>query len=478
MGLCKCWIDYKIIVFDQYTKVKKEREERMNLIGLDIGTTSICGVLYSKDKRTSLKVSTRNNEFISSDPGEYQQSPYEILSKIESILNELIDFSSDNISGISLSSQMHGILYVDEDGKAVSPFFTWQNQRGLKIVDDKKLETVLTQMLEYPVYSGYGIVTHYSLFMDNCIPSSSKYFCNIGDYVCMKLADNKIPVTDVTIANSMGICNLKTGKIAESLKVLGEDCLKYLPEISSSPRILGNYRGIPVIQPIGDNQASFLGSVKDKEKSLLLNYGTAGQISFYTRVYEKFSGFETRPLGNDEGYIHAAFSLCGGNSYKILSRFFSSIVDLVTDEHDFNVMKVMDNMDLDFSTNEIQCMPYFLGKRGEETQNAYFNNISEANFTPENIVKSLVQGMVDELYENYSNLPADMKDKIQILVGSGNGIRKNGHLIKAVELTYKKPLQLFNLSEESCLGAIIHAGKSLGLYKNYSEGSFDIVSYE
>ena len=451
----------------------------MNLIGLDIGTTSICGVLYSTDRRKTLKVATQNNEFISSSIGEYQQNPNQILAKIKSILDELIDFSKDNISGISLSSQMHGILYVDRDGEAVTPFFTWQNQRGLKKTGEDKLETILSKKLNHPVYSGYGIVTHYSLYLEDSIPLSAQYFCNIGDFVCMNLVGNKIPITDITIANSMGICEVKTGKVLDSLKVLKDDCLKYLPEITSSTKVLGTYKNIPVIQPIGDNQASFLGSVKEKDKSLLLNYGTAGQISFFTKQYEEYSGFETRPLGNDEGYIHAAFSLCGGNSYKILSRFFESVIySLTSDENNYNLIKKMDELDLDFSTQEINCMPYFLGKRGDESQNAYFNNITEANFTLENVVKALVQGMVNELYENYLNLPKEVKNKIQILVGAGNGIRKNKHLIKAVELTYKKPVKLFNLSEESCLGSIIHAGKALGIYKDYNEGSFDIVFYD
>jgi len=140
-------------------------------------------------------------------------------------------------------------------------------------------------------------------------------------------------------------------------------------------------------------------------------------------------------------------------------------------------MKKMDDMDLDLSIKDIECMPYFLGQRGVDSNNAYFTNITEANFTPQNIVKSLVQGMANELYFFYRNLPKDKKDSIKYIIGSGNGIRKNRHLQKAVEIIYKKPLHLFNLHEESCLGAIIHAGKGAGIYENYHDGSFDIVNY-
>jgi hypothetical protein len=66
----------------------------MNLIGLDIGTTSICGVLYSKGKKKSLKVTTRNNVFISSLSGEYQQSPEEIFAKVKVNYNLLRYYKS------------------------------------------------------------------------------------------------------------------------------------------------------------------------------------------------------------------------------------------------------------------------------------------------------------------------------------------------------------------------------------------------
>ncbi|MGD1821910.1 MAG: sedoheptulokinase [Pleomorphochaeta sp.] len=449
----------------------------MNLIGLDIGTTSISGVLYSTKKHEILKISFIDNEFLISGEGEYIQDPNLILDKIENIINELIDFSLDNIMAMSLSSQMHGILYVDDKGDAVSPLYTWQNQRGLKIIENEKLETYLSNILGYPVYTGYGITTHYSLLLENNISKYANKFCTIGDYVCMKLSNSTVPLTDITLAHSMGICDIKTGKRSKSLEKLGDACIKYIPEISTKIEKLGEYKTIAVIQAIGDNQASFLGSVKNKDNSILLNYGTSGQISFFDKDYKNYLGYEIRPLGINEGFINVAFSLCGGNSYKILSSFFEEVVLTFSGNDNINSMKVMDNMDLDFSKKEINCMPFFLGQRGKESSNAYFTNITEANFNSHNIVKSLVMGMAKELFTFYTNLPNSKIKKLKYLVGSGNGIRKNFHLQKAVESLYMKKLYLFELQEESCLGSIIHAGKGIGFYKDYKEGSKDIVKY-
>jgi len=448
----------------------------MSLIGLDIGTTTLCGLLYYRNDLYPSKVAVRPNTFIPGDTGEYLQDPEQIFRHIKSILDELINEALDKIEGISLSTQMHGILYVDRDGQSVSPYYTWQNQRGLTKTGDKSLEKYVSDKLGYSVYTGYGIVTHYSLDQDNLIPVNASSFCNIGDFVCMKLVEGRTPVTDVTIGNSMGICAVKTGRLVENVSSLSADCENFVPKLISTTTLLGNYKSIPVIQPIGDNQASFLGSVKDKGRSLLINYGTAGQISFHTESYNEFSGFETRPLGN-EGFIHAAFSLGGGNSYKLMARFFEETLKYFIPDSDIDCLGGMNNMELDFSKDDIDCMPLFLGKRGLESKTGYFRNITEENFTPPNMVKALVQGMVNEMYQYYKALPERMKNRIDILIGAGNGIRKNPHLVKAVELKYGKSLRFLAVREESCLGAVINAGKGVGLFTDYDTAAAEIVKY-
>ena len=54
----------------------------MNLIGLDIGTTTICGVLYSRNTSEILKVSNLNNVFITSLKGKYQGNQKAIFKKV------------------------------------------------------------------------------------------------------------------------------------------------------------------------------------------------------------------------------------------------------------------------------------------------------------------------------------------------------------------------------------------------------------
>ena len=63
-----------------------------------------------------------------------------------------------------------------------------------------------------------------------------------------------------------------------------------------SASIAGYFEKIPVYAAIGDNQASFLGSVRDKDHSIHITVGTSSQISIYTDRYMEIDSLDTRPL--------------------------------------------------------------------------------------------------------------------------------------------------------------------------------------
>ena len=94
-------------------------------VGIDIGTTTIC-VLAIDDGGNILSTKTVPNDvFLESKPYESIQNPERISEIVFSLLGELEDIQSIGITG-----QMHGVLYIDENGNAVSNLATWQDSRG------------------------------------------------------------------------------------------------------------------------------------------------------------------------------------------------------------------------------------------------------------------------------------------------------------------------------------------------------------
>ena len=103
----------------------------MKSIGIDIGTTSISLVLAGFPDGTLIQaVTLPNNTFLpSARPWERLQDPAAILAKVYPALEGLLSAWGD-VAAIGLTGQMHGILYLDRSGLAVSPLYTWQDGRG------------------------------------------------------------------------------------------------------------------------------------------------------------------------------------------------------------------------------------------------------------------------------------------------------------------------------------------------------------
>ena len=103
----------------------------MKSIGIDIGTTTICGIVLDGQTGRVLQSKTIPNKTSVSG-----SRPYERLQDPELIIGAVLklydSFTADyqDIVSLGLTGQMHGIVYTGEDGQAVSPLYTWLDERG------------------------------------------------------------------------------------------------------------------------------------------------------------------------------------------------------------------------------------------------------------------------------------------------------------------------------------------------------------
>lgn len=88
-------------------------------IGIDIGTTSICGIVCDDGGRL-LRKSTRDNDTAIDGTAAWakEQDASRIATLVEDLLDELVD---DDVASIGFSAQMHGIVYVGSRGELLSP---------------------------------------------------------------------------------------------------------------------------------------------------------------------------------------------------------------------------------------------------------------------------------------------------------------------------------------------------------------------
>ncbi|MBP3705649.1 MAG: hypothetical protein J6J13_00155 [Clostridia bacterium] len=417
----------------------------MKAIGIDIGTTSICGVVIDIKTGELIKSVTKDsNAFIS---GVADWEKIQSVEKIITIASEILDsLITDDIAVIGVTGQMHGIVYIDKSGSAVSPLYTWQDGRGNQPFGDTTYAEFLGSS------AGFGNVTDFYNKQNGLVPETAVGFCTIHDYLVMRLCGLEKPQIHITDAASFGLFDLK------SKRFTCENGIAFVEDY----KIAGEYKSIAVSVAIGDNQASVLSSLSSQDE-LLINVGTGSQVSVVSDDIITSNNVETRPFFENK-YIAVGAALCGGRAYAVLKDFYKSILSTVADVDDKTVYSLMSK----FFEEEVEGLlvdTRFVGTRADKTIRGSIHNISVENFTPAALTKGVLEGMIKELYDMYKSMGVNIKG----IVGSGNGIRKNKTLIKAAEKSFGYNLKIPYYTEEAAFGAALYGMISAGYYQNLSE---------
>lgn len=449
----------------------------MNVLGIDIGTTTISlTVVNAANGETQKALTIDSDSFIKTEkPYEKIQSVEKIEKKIFSALEEFIPRYKP--SAIGVTGQMHGILYTDASGNACSPLYTWQDGRaGQQKTDKGTYCDTIKSVTGYSVPQGYGLATHYFNAENELVPENAEHLCTVHDYIAMLLAGKQKPVIHVSNAASLGFFDSDTADFDKNaLQKLGINP-NILPTVTDKETVIGEYKGIPVAVAIGDNQASFFGSVADSENTLLVNIGTGSQISLLGNKKTLFPSGEVRPLSGDK-HILVGSALCGGRAYACLERFFRSAFEKYCGSCK-SAYRFMDALAKNaYPTENPICVDTaFSGKRSDPTARGSINNIDTDNFTPEHLVCGVLKGTVDELYGMYSEISDTLTHKPTKLVGSGNGLRKSPVWCKICEDVFGMKLLLPAHTEEAAYGAAVFALAACGIYKNIEEAQ-KIIKY-
>lgn len=426
----------------------------MKAIGIDIGTTSICGVVIDAKSGKTIDTCTKNsNAFIDSG------AEWEKIQSVEKIIDtavEILDsFVDEDVCAIGVTGQMHGIVYTDGDGNAVSPLYTWQDERGNLPYKDTTYAKYLNS------FSGYGNVTDFYNRENGIRPENAVNYCTIHDYFVMKLCSLTSPIIHSSDAASFGCYNFK------------ENMFNYPcnAQITTDYLIAGKYKGIDVAVAIGDNQASVFSTLSSND-DVLVNVGTGSQVSIVSDEPVEGDNIETRPYFEGK-YLVVGSALCGGRAYSLLKSFYSKIIGYVKDAEDSEIYAIMDEMLKDCKKLELKVDTRFAGTRKDPDVCGSVLGITTENFVPSQITLGVLDGMATELYNMY----VQMNAKKCGIVGSGNGVRKNLSLVKIFEKKFGAKMKIPAHMEEAAYGAALFALISGGVYKNACEAQ-QIILYK
>jgi sedoheptulokinase len=435
----------------------------MKIAGLDIGTSTLSGVLWDMDSAVCLETLTLPNssQIPSPTPWEDLQDPEKIFKAAQDILAQF-QHKVDKIAGIGLTGQMHGILYVDAEGRGVSPLFTWQDGRGdLPYQKGHSYAETLSSLIGYRMSTGFGLTTHFYNLKNGQAPECASSICTIADYIAMRLGGLSFPVMHPSLAHSLGIFDLTSGQFDEAALQAAGINREILPEVDLGEVQIGRTpEGVPVCVPIGDNQASFLGAIRPDAK-VLLNIGTGSQLSALSETVLEIPLLETRPYIRD-AFLLVGSALCGGSAYSLLRNFFSQILRELGGLEPENLDEKLETLGKQAypSKNRLEVDTRFKGSRADPMARGAIGNVGIDTFTPGDMVVGFLTGMVDELKQVYDQLPETLQNA-DCIVGSGHAIRRNALLRRIIEDRFAKTLRVAAYEEEAALGAARWVGEIL-----------------
>ena len=104
------------------------------LIGIDLGTSSTKTVLFDEDGNVIASAGkdyplyTPNNGWAEQKPEDWRNAALETIAKVV----KESGVSADDIKGLGISGQMHGLVMLDENGDVIRPSIIWCDQRTEK----------------------------------------------------------------------------------------------------------------------------------------------------------------------------------------------------------------------------------------------------------------------------------------------------------------------------------------------------------
>lgn len=427
----------------------------MKVVGIDIGTTSVCGVLIDATTGCVEKSVTKNSSAFIEGCADWEkiQSVNKIMTVATDILESLIAASSE-VGAIGVTGQMHGIVYTDKDGDAVSPLYTWQDGRGNLPYKDVTYAKYLNS------FSGYGNVTDFYNTENGIKPESAVSYSTIHDYFVMQLCGLKKPIIHTSDAASFGCYDLENNRFNYACTA----------EITGDYRIAGEYKGIPVSVAIGDNQASVFSTLANEE-DILVNIGTGSQISVISDKIADNMQVETRPYFENK-YLIVGAALCGGRAYSMLKNFYAEVLGYIKRVDDDEVYRIMNDMLRNAKSSSFKVDTRFAGTRLNSEITGGISGITTGNFTPSALTYGVLCGMTDELLNMYEKMGICKSG----IVGSGNGIRKNKALVRIFEERLGAKMKIPSHLEEAAFGAAMFAMIAGGKFKNAKEVQ-SIISY-
>ena len=458
------------------------------LLGIDIGTSGTKTVLFDEHGKT-IASALREYPLYQPQIGWAEQDPEDwwqaACDGIRAVLAKS-GVKAEDISGIGLSGQMHGMVLLDSDNKVLRRSIIWCDQRTTaeceqitSLVGEKRLIEITAN----PALVGF--TASKIMWVKNNEPDVFEKIKKIllpKDYVRFRLTGEF--ATEVSDASGMQLMDIP-GRCwsDEVLSKLGIE-KQWLGELYESQEVSGHVSqeaasvtglkpGTPVVGGGGDQAAGAVGNGIVKPGVVSSTIGTSGVVFAYLDKIKK------DPQGRLQTFCHAVpntwhvmgVTQAAGFSLKWfrdnLCREEMSVAELM--DVDPYVLMDKEAEKVKPGSNGLIYLPYLIGERTphlDSDARGVFFGLSTVH-KKSDMIRSVLEGVAFSLKDCLSII-ADLGVDIKEVRASGGGGKSR--LWKQMQAdVFGLPITTINSSEGPALGAALLAGVGTGVYKDVAE---------
>ncbi len=465
------------------------------LIGIDVGTSATKTVLFDEAGHV---VASASREYPLYQPknGWAEQKPEDWRDAVLATLKDVMSQGAvpkEDVKGIGISGQMHGLVMLDEAGEVIRPSIIWCDQRTGEEVEDMLNIMPRERWIEItanPPLTGWTAAK--ILWVRKHEPENYKRCRHIllpKDYIRYVLTG--VFATEVSDASGMQLLDVPgrrwSDEVLEALEIdramLGtvyESCQvtgTLLPEIAE---MTGLTADVKVVGGAGDNAAAAVGTGIVRDGTAFTTIGTSGV------VFAHSSQVSIDPLGRVHTCccaVPGAWHIMGvtqgaGLSLKWFKDEFCQ--DYVAEAAAQGV-DVYDLINADVKTvpvgsDKLLYLPYLMGERtphlDPDCRGVFFG--LSAIHTKKHLLRAVMEGVSYSLCDCNEILQEMGVDVTQMMACGGGG--KSPVWRQMLADLYNCTVKTVQQDEGPALGVAILAGVGCGIYPSVEEACDRLIS--
>lgn len=467
------------------------------LIGIDIGTSGTKTVLFDTSGVT-IASSTKEYSLYQPQNGWAEQDPADWWEATRLSLKEVLSKSNvnnENIKGIGLSGQMHGLVLLDGDGNVLRPSIIWCDQRTAKECREITERVGVERLIEITANPALtGFTASKILWVKNNEPEIYEKCRKIllpKDYIRFKLTGEF--ATEVSDASGMQLLDIVkrnwSDEVLSKLEISSDLLAPVYESVVISANVskkaaelTGLKEGTPVAGGAGDQAAGAVGNGIVKEGLVSSTIGTSGVVFAHTSM----------PVIDQKGRIHTfchavpntwhvmGVTQAAGLSMKWFRDNFcnSEIETAKLMEIDPYILLDKEAETVPAGANGILYLPYLMGERTPHLNPAargVFFGLS-AIHTKKDMLRAVMEGVSYSLLDCMEILRETGISVDEVRASGGGGKSKLWRQMQAD--MFGCDVQTINSSEGGALGVAILAGVGVGIWPSVEQACSQIIKVQ